>query len=585
MAANDVSLKDVLTEETLLELAGSRSFERGQDYYNDGQVVSLVQDREIISAVVEGTTNYRVKLWVHGSVLDYSCSCPVGERGDFCKHCVAAGLEWLAEMEEAGEESTPYLKRQKTTMEDVRTYLEGRSKAELIDMVVKQAMDDERLRDSLLLRVASATPAGVDIAAFRKAIDKALKPEYPSYDHYYDYDEETRLDEDALDHVVETIRAILDDGHPEAVIDLAEYAFDKIAGYTEEEDYYDNDVDVAVGKFEDLHHDAYMQIQMDPCELAEKLFYRELNDEYGFIGGTVGNYADVLGEEGMAHFRQLAEAEWERAVAEGDTDRGSPARYLMEDVALHYGDIDTVVSIKSSDLTSSRDYLEIADIYKREGNLDLAIDWAERGLGEPTGFYPSGIQQFLIAAYREAGRYVDALEIVWDIFSKHSTLDRYKELKDNADPLGEWPQWRERALNLIRQENQVREQGVVARSPFDTERTLLVDIFLWEDDLDSALREAKEGGCTASMWQMLAARLEEPQPEEALNIYQMLIEPTIEETNNAAYEQVVRFLHKVNRIMNRLGRGDEFVEYVAALRKEYFRKRNFISLLNAAKWV
>jgi uncharacterized Zn finger protein len=39
-------------------------------------------------AKVQGTRPYRVELWIEEGDLEYSCTCPVGADGEFCKHCV-----------------------------------------------------------------------------------------------------------------------------------------------------------------------------------------------------------------------------------------------------------------------------------------------------------------------------------------------------------------------------------------------------------------------------------------------------------------------------------------------------------------
>ena len=83
------SLAPLLDRRTLRRIAGPRSFERGEDYFANGQVGSLVDNEGTITAKVRGTQPYRVKLWVEGSELEYSCTCPVGNDGAFCKHCVA----------------------------------------------------------------------------------------------------------------------------------------------------------------------------------------------------------------------------------------------------------------------------------------------------------------------------------------------------------------------------------------------------------------------------------------------------------------------------------------------------------------
>ena len=59
-----------------------------------------------MAARVGGTRLYRVELWAEQGDLGYDCSCPLGEEGAFCKHCVAAGLASFAEASAAAQVSS-----------------------------------------------------------------------------------------------------------------------------------------------------------------------------------------------------------------------------------------------------------------------------------------------------------------------------------------------------------------------------------------------------------------------------------------------------------------------------------------------
>jgi uncharacterized Zn finger protein len=47
--------------------------------------------RITVTAKVKGTHTYTVKLREDDGELDYSCTCPKGDEGAFCKHCAAVG--------------------------------------------------------------------------------------------------------------------------------------------------------------------------------------------------------------------------------------------------------------------------------------------------------------------------------------------------------------------------------------------------------------------------------------------------------------------------------------------------------------
>lgn len=77
-------------------MAGPVYFGRGEGYFNSSVVGGLVDIDGRITATVRGTHKYEVTLWVERGGLAHSCTCPLGDEGEFCKHCVAVGLEWLS---------------------------------------------------------------------------------------------------------------------------------------------------------------------------------------------------------------------------------------------------------------------------------------------------------------------------------------------------------------------------------------------------------------------------------------------------------------------------------------------------------
>jgi len=107
---------------------------------------------------------------------------------------------------------------------------------------------------------------------------------------------------------------------------------------------------------------------------------------------------------------------------------------------------------------------------------------------------------------------------------------------------------------------------------------------LWEKDVDVAWVEAKAGGCTHDLWLELAAKREKDHPEDALTVYQAQVEPTLNRKNNDAYREAIGLLRKARALLVRLEREKEFGDYLAALRLAHKPKRNFMKLLDHAKW-
>ena len=169
------SLARVVTESNLQRFADERSFDRGEAYFRSGAVERLISRKDRISARVVGTDVYAVKLWPEGRGLGWTCTCPIGQDGEFCKHVVATGLAWIAAG--SGREQT----QDTPELEVVRRFPEASETPALVEMLMDYAYEDDELAAQLLL---AAERQGVsDPRALKSTIRKALAPrEFVDYD-------------------------------------------------------------------------------------------------------------------------------------------------------------------------------------------------------------------------------------------------------------------------------------------------------------------------------------------------------------------------------------------------------------------
>ncbi len=204
-----------LDRQMLRRRAGQASFARGEQYFVDGHVRALVERRGVVSAAVEGTQSYVVKLWMEGDELACSCDCPLGRDDVFCKHCVAVALAVLAGRTEPGEPRAP-----KVTLDDVRSQLAGEDKETLIELLLDRALEDETLRERLLFRAAKHRGKRLDVGALKVAIGRAIVPR--------DFVEWDRVAEHAraVDDAIATIEDALREGHAQPARELAEHALE-----------------------------------------------------------------------------------------------------------------------------------------------------------------------------------------------------------------------------------------------------------------------------------------------------------------------------------------------------------------------
>jgi uncharacterized Zn finger protein len=571
-----------LERRALSRMAGARSFERGEDYFDGNRVKALIEHDGTITANVQGSRSYRVKLWIEDEDLDYSCTCPVGADGEFCKHCVAVGLVWLEgdQRRRSGKSDEPAA----VSMEDVRGYLLGQDKKALVEILMEQATDDDRLRQRLFLKAAKKGSKALNLATYQEAINDAVEIDgFVDYRSAYDYAH-------GIEEVIDSVEELFKEGHAAEVISLAEYALEAVEEAMGSVDDSDGDMSSILERLQELHCRACKKAKPDPEALARRLFEWELRTDYDTFYGAVDTYASILGKKGLAVYRTLAEEEWAKVPAlragQDDSEKyGKRFRvtHIMETLARQTGDVEAVVAVKKRDLSLAYHYLEIAETYKSARQHDLALEWAERGVKAFPKRTDSRLREFLAEEYHRRKRYDEAMSLIWAEFAESSSLEEYKKLNNHAQRIGQWAPWREKALDYLRNEiARAKDQRQENRWPWyhKADHSELVRIFLWEKDVEAAWREAQEGGCSNDLWLELAAKRDKEHPEDALPIYQRQIEPTLDRKNNEAYAETISLLRKVHGLMVRLGREVEFTAYVSQLRAAHKPKRNFMKLLD-----
>jgi uncharacterized Zn finger protein len=134
-------LASLLDRRSLRRLAGDVTFDRGVAYSSEGRVGDLVLEGDRLLASVSGRKRYRVRLWPERDGLGHSCTCPVGEEGLLCKHCIAVGLAWR----------TRPTVRVDATVAEIRARLDELPRESLTELLVEQALLDDGLRRRLLL--------------------------------------------------------------------------------------------------------------------------------------------------------------------------------------------------------------------------------------------------------------------------------------------------------------------------------------------------------------------------------------------------------------------------------------------------
>jgi hypothetical protein len=487
--------------------------------------------------------------------------------------------------------------RQETTFDALRRHLASLPPEELVELVVEEARQDEGLLDRLRLR-AAAGGGSVDLRAFREAIDRAVDPGgYVSYAAAEDYAR-------TLDEMIASLRGLLDRGHAAEAVDLVEYSISAIERVAEMIDDSDGQLGVAFEDLQELHRDACERADLDPAQLAERLFERLMTSEYDLFWDAVELYAPLLGEVGLRRYQELAEAEWERLPPLRRSDQRDEPRFglwlatehdgedrtrrlrvthAMELLAARSGDLDRLVAALSRDLSQPYSFLRVAEACAEAGREDDAIHWAEQGLAAFPDRRDPRLVRFLADAHGRRAKHARAAELMWSLFEESPRLTEYQDLKPHAERAGLWSEARERALDLLRDraaraQSELRRRGYPESPYWDASE--LVRVHLWEEDVDAALSEARANGCSRELWLTLAERLRASRPEEALAIYLSQVEPAIGGKNRSAYQAARKLLVEIRWLMAHTGQAERFAPYLEQLRTAHQRKRSLMELLD-----
>jgi tetratricopeptide (TPR) repeat protein len=396
-----------------------------------------------------------------------------------------------------------------------------------------------------------------------------------------------------IHRAIDGLEGLLDAGRANEVLELCELAIWKVPDAIASMDDSDGHMGHVLMRIEGLHQLAAARCTIDTSELAERILRLQLETEDGFEGG-IDPYVDRLGEIGMTVYRRLAETEWDRVPRIGPEDEPLDSRYgerfritaVMEELARRSGDLEELVEVKARDLSTAFDFLQIAEIYLEAGDHERALMWAERGVAS----FPPGpdlrLRDLLAGEYLRGGRDLDAVSVLWNAYEASPALKTYSRLKEIAQPAGVWPETRRRALARLRQAAAPGSEGAGEPDPLvpPPDHSELVRVLLWDGDLETALEEARRGGCPQYLWLNLAAALETDFPDAALDIYQAQLPQAIWPSPVNGYEEAIALMRKLQRLLQRLGRGAEFAGLAGTIRAEHHRKRNFIKLLNAEGW-
>jgi uncharacterized Zn finger protein len=551
--------------------AGSRSYERGVAYLEE--VDDLQVGEHEISATVYGSEPYEVVLTVKGHVLDGECSCPHGQGGHFCKHCVAVALVALRVRE---RRPVPRAAKQDAAAR-VEAWLSALTREELLELIRERAGEDEEFTRRLQTRSAAA---GADFPALREQIAAVFdepggrgRGGWDDWDYYGpSADIPGRLGEAA-----DAIRTVLENGRASEAEQAARFALDQLVRYGDDVNNDESELSDAAVRMAEVHVEACLAARPDRLELADWLATVQLAQPT-VLDLSARDYTDALGTDGLARYRAAIEKAW-RASRGGGLGRGWGLDALVIDAIRAGGDTDELVAHLAATIEQPGwRALRIAEELDAVGRSAEALRWAEEGAADPDGLRERRLIDYLASRYATAGRHADIVQIRRSQFAQDRAMETFRALRDAAQADGIWPEVKVWAIGLL--EADAAKPPQRPGWPTSYQAALLITALLEEGDAEEAWTASERYGAETRLRWQVADAVAGIRPADALRIYLDLIAPRTNQTGNANYEAIADLLVAARRCHDALGSKEAFDQYLRELRLGQKRKRNLISLLD-----
>ncbi len=578
-----------LSEALIQRHSSPESFRRGQEYYRQGSVTSLLRRGQELRAEVAGSqfSPYGVRVvFDEAGIVDASCSCPY-DWGGLCKHIVATLLASSHEPESV---------RELPALEEA---LSGLEREELKDLLLKLAESYPSLVQIIegeLALSASSESHPVNVDAIRRRLRASIQaPGYPElYDDYWhpsgDLDEARRILEGAWELIL---------------ADDARGALPVLVAITEE--YLESPDMRDWEMMHDYGGDLFDFFEEVGAALTEALLSVELTpDEKEDYGAKLDVWCGELADYGAGDTFDAAlravDQGWSYPplvrVLEGgipDDDffeellddppltqarlnvlerRGRHEEYLRLSAAageetshavmlVRLDRAEEAVEYASKYLRTPEEALAVAEALRERGDAEAALLVGERGISL------EGRKARLAAWVRDLaeglGRRGLALEAAIAAFHANPSLVSYVRVQELA---GErWAEHRERLLDHLRQSTSYFPSGQV-------------EIFLHEDLVGDAIA-AVEGDPSGALVARVADAAIESHPDWVIETCRGEAEEIVNEGRSAHYDEAVVWLEKARDAHLAAGREQEWQAYLEELIAHHQRKYKLRPMLEA----
>ncbi|MCW2773829.1 MAG: hypothetical protein JWN91_2155 [Nocardioides sp.] len=525
---------------SIAALADNASYARGEDYARRGLVEISALTNDSLTALARGTSTYDVMLTADSA----QCTCPIGLRGDVCKHIVAAALIASAAVEPDAPGAADSGEDPASAIAD---WLAGLGREAAADAIRELGL---RHPDAVEALQRQAARAGGDITAYASLVDSLKTRRFLDY---RDANEHGRHAHEVVDELGEALTP----GTADALLPLLETGIRQLARVILRSDDSSGIQGDAARRLIDLHAKAAAFGQPDPTKLARWLVRMGV-DEQDFWELDVVRYRNALGERGLATYRK----ELDKRLAKDPTP--FMATRGLQRLAVLGGDVDEIVRLVGGDLAGPHAYLSLVDALLEAGHPDQALDFARAGLeARLVPHQTASLYDVTVRMLRERGDGEEVLRLRREQLRRIPNETSYSLLRKAAEQLGTWPTERLGALDVLLEHNQ---------------RSWLAAL-LADGDVALAWEASRDLEIDTSMELALVRARATTHPADVFDAYVALVDKTLETTGDRSYRHAVALLGELRRAAQAAGLDDRYADVVRRLLEEHRRRPTLVKML------
>jgi len=583
-----------LTEATIRELARSKSYERGQSYYERGAVSDVVRRGEIVRADVEGSQYqpYTVTIEFDDTgIASTDCSCPY-DHGGICKHRVAVLLTCGRDPERVREQPP------------ISELIADADRETLHKLLVDLAEDRPEVADCIETRLTTPddattdTPVSVNLESIRRQVNHAL-PKPGQKGHNDAYAEAERM-ADELDGLIEEAQKAIEAGDGETALDVLTAITDELVN-GRWANLLPYDVPRVFEMIDDLSQvfiEAVLTAELTESERNEwedRLTEWDTQFDY-YMGGestflaaadaATQSWDDPQVQQAMAG--ELDEgAFWEDDDAWYGDDivaarlsllerDGRTEEYLNLAAAANQSEAYARMLVQEDRIEEAVDYaierfstpdtaLELAKTLRAHDETQAALQVAEHGL-ILDGYRKEALAAWLRDRAASAGDRELAVEAAITAFEVSPSMRTFEAVEELTDE--DWNAIKADLLETLRMER-----------PGGSSAAQVVEVFLAEGEYDDAIDLAERTERTSVIEPVVEAVIEE-RPQWVMRICKSQAEPIIEQGQYDSYQTAVRWLRHAGEASRTADELDEWREYVETIRDDHYQKYKLRPMLD-----